>query len=188
MSQRVPLSDNALALRPIDRTLIDTVALQARDSPRHRAILRYHELPEPVQRMLNALDPESYVQPHRHAAPPKVEAFLVLRGRAMLVRFDDAGHIIEAVEIAAGGPTHGAEVPPGAWHTLLALDRAPSPTKSSKGRMTPQPIKSLLRGHRPKPTRRQPAPTSHPSAPPSASRPSPPTHPIPALLPRRKTT
>ncbi len=123
MSGRVPPPGaDGEALRPIDRSVMDLATLQARDAPRRRAILRYHELPETVQRMLNAVEPESYVQPHRHLAPPHVEVFLLLRGRGVLVRFADDGSVAEAVMLAAGGPVHGAEVPPGAWHSVLALD------------------------------------------------------------------
>ena len=124
MSSRIPppAPDDPLWLRPIDRTLMDTASLQARNNPRRRALLRYHELPEAVQRMINAVEPESYICPHRHLRPPHVEVFLVLRGGGVLVRFDDGGAILESVELDAGGPVHGVEIPPGAWHTVLALD------------------------------------------------------------------
>ncbi|HUS17319.1 MAG TPA: WbuC family cupin fold metalloprotein [Chloroflexia bacterium] len=120
MSQRVP--PGAGALRPIDRTLLDVATAAAQRDPRRRAILRYHELDEPLQRMLNAVEPGSYVRPHRHADPPKVESFILLRGRAAIIRFDDAGTILEVATLAAGGPQHGVEIPPGAWHMLLALE------------------------------------------------------------------
>jgi len=124
VSDRVPLPPDpaGLGLRPIDRALMDTVGLAARRSPRRRAILRYHELAERLQRMLNAVEPESYIQPHAHSAPHKVEAFVVLRGRGLVVRFDRAGQIAEAIALAAGGPVHGVEIPPGAWHTVLSLE------------------------------------------------------------------
>jgi cupin fold WbuC family metalloprotein len=124
MSNRIPppAPGEDLGLRLIDRTLMDAAGLQARDAARRRALLRYHELPEVVQRMINAIEPESYICPHRHLRPPHVEVFLALRGRGVLVRFDDAGAVVESVVLAAGGPVHGAEIPPGAWHTILALD------------------------------------------------------------------
>jgi cupin fold WbuC family metalloprotein len=123
MSDHIPPADPAAQeLRPIDRNLLDLATTRARTNPRRRALLRYHEFPEPVQRMLNALEPDSYARPHRHVTPPKVEVFLVLRGRAIVVRFDDSGAILEAPEIAAGGPRHGVEVPPGVWHMALALE------------------------------------------------------------------
>jgi len=110
------------ALRAIDSPRLDAVSAAASDSPRRRAIVRYHDHEEPVQRMLNAMEPDTYVRPHRHTTPPKTEAFLALRGAAAVLRFDDAGDIAEAVIIRAGGPTFGAEIPPGTWHTVVSLE------------------------------------------------------------------
>jgi cupin fold WbuC family metalloprotein len=71
--------------------------------------------------MLNAVEPESYVRPHRHVDPDKPEAFVALRGSALVVRFDDNGAPVEGILVDAEGPVRGAEVPPGAWHMFLAL-------------------------------------------------------------------
>ncbi len=124
MDNRVaqPNSDDALSLRPIDWVLLDTATAAARRSPRRRHTLRFHELPELLQRMVNAVEPESYAPPHQHRDPDKAEVFVCLRGRAVVVRFDAAGEIVEATTVAAGGPVLGVEIPPQAWHTLLALE------------------------------------------------------------------
>jgi cupin fold WbuC family metalloprotein len=123
VSNRIPpAGGDGQAFRPLDQRLVSQAAQAAQASPRRRALLRYHELPENVQRMINALEPDSYVCPHVHDAPPKVEVFLALQGRGLLVRFDERGEILGSVEIAAGGPTFGVEIPPGTWHTALALE------------------------------------------------------------------
>jgi cupin fold WbuC family metalloprotein len=124
MDNRVPQpnSDDALSLRLVDWVLLDTATAAARQSPRRRHILRFHELPEVLQRMVNAVEPESYAQPHQHRDPDKAEIFVCLRGRAVVVRFDAAGEILESTMVAAGGPVLGVEIPPQAWHTLLALE------------------------------------------------------------------
>jgi cupin fold WbuC family metalloprotein len=72
--------------------------------------------------MVNALEPATYVQPHQHRDPDKAEVFICLRGRAVIVRFDADGEILEATIIAAGGPVLGVEIPPTAWHALIALE------------------------------------------------------------------
>ena len=42
----------------------------------------FHErLDDPVNRLLNALEPGTYLRPHRHLNPKKDEIFLLLRGR-----------------------------------------------------------------------------------------------------------
>ena len=121
---RVPRLDGAdpLSLRPIDRALMDLATERALQSPRYRALLRYHEFSDKVRVMINAFEPESYAAPHRHANPPKVEVFLVLRGSGVVVRFDDKGAVLEATTLQAGGPAHGVEIPPGAWHNVIALE------------------------------------------------------------------
>lgn len=109
-------------LRPIDAGLLERARADARESPRRRAILRFHEHDEAVQRMLNAVEPDSYVRPHRHEAPDKTEVFLALAGRACVCRWDDAGVLLETVEISAAGPRRGVEIPPRTWHSLVALE------------------------------------------------------------------
>jgi cupin fold WbuC family metalloprotein len=117
-----PNPDDTLSLRPVDWVLLDRATDAARQSPRHRHILRFHDFPETVQRMVNAVEPESYAPPHQHHDPDKAEIFVCLRGRAVVVRFDATGAILEATTVAAGGPVLGVEIPPTAWHTLLALE------------------------------------------------------------------
>ena len=110
------------ALRPIGPEEVETARALADRSERHRSIVRYHEHDERVQRMLNAIEPDSYVRPHRHATPSKVEVFVALRGRAVVCTFDGAGDVAQTIEVAAGGPCHGVEIPSGTWHTLFALE------------------------------------------------------------------
>ncbi len=111
-----------LSLVPFDSALMDAATEAAKGTRRKRSIIRFHELPETVQRMLNAIEPQSYAAPHRHIDPNKVEVFVVLRGRVLLVRFAEGGTPIEGFLLSAEGPVRGAEVPPGAWHCLLSLE------------------------------------------------------------------
>jgi cupin fold WbuC family metalloprotein len=110
------------ALIPFDDGLLDAVAQAGRGSPRKRHIVRFHELDELFQRMLNAVEPGSYVRPHRHLDPGKTEVFVALRGRALIVRFDGEGAPLEGVVISAEGPVRGIEIPIGAWHALMSLE------------------------------------------------------------------
>ena len=109
------------ALRPIGLEQMEEVRTLSAKSPRRRAIVRYHDHAEPVQRMMNALEPESYVRPHRHIDPDKVEVFVVLAGRALVLQFDEDGQVKDFAVIAAEGPQRGVEIPPRTWHSVLAL-------------------------------------------------------------------
>lgn len=107
-------------LRPIDQSAAEKASALALVSKRHRAVVRYHDHAEPIQRMLNAVEPTSYVRPHRHGDPAKLEVFLVLAGRARVLTFNDAGELVTVQPMAAGGPVWGVEIPPGVWHSLLS--------------------------------------------------------------------
>ena len=114
-------SADHLALVPFSDELLEVVAGEAANSPRQRSIIRFHEHADYLQRMLNAIEPESYSRPHRHRDPDKVEVFVALRGSALIIRFSDDGTPIEGIVVSAEGPEKGIEVPAGAWHCLLAL-------------------------------------------------------------------
>ncbi len=105
----------------IDDTTLAQLATEARQSPRRRAIKRFHEHEEPVQRMLNALCDDTYVQPHCHRDPDKVELFLAIEGRLLVLIFDDNGQVIRSAVLDAAGPVRGVDIPPRTWHALLAL-------------------------------------------------------------------
>lgn len=72
--------------------------------------------------MFNAVQPDSYIPPHRHLDPPKAESWIVLRGALAFFTFDDAGAISECLEIRAGGDVFGVDLEPGVYHTFFALE------------------------------------------------------------------
>ncbi len=110
------------ALRPIGDAQLARARALVPGSKRSRAIVRYHEHDERVQRMLNAIEPASYVRPHKHEDPDKVEVFVALAGRARVCTFDDEGALESALEISASGPCRGVEIPPRTWHSLVSLE------------------------------------------------------------------
>lgn len=97
------------------------LSAEARASARLRKNFNLHSrLDDPVQRLLNAIEPGTYVRPHRHVAPAKWELMSILAGRAVLLVFDDDGVIRERIDLDRSTPL--VEVPPGTWHTLAALE------------------------------------------------------------------
>jgi len=113
-----------VGLRPIDQTLFDAVAAQARSSPRFRCNHNFHAESEPVQRFLNVLQPGTYVRPHRHqraTAGAGFECFVVLQGAIGLLLLDADGAVIHQGRREAQGPLRGIELAEGQFHTLVAL-------------------------------------------------------------------
>jgi cupin fold WbuC family metalloprotein len=94
----------------------------ARESARRRKNLDFHEVAaHPAQRLLNAVEPESYIRPHRHLDRSKDETFVVLRGAFGLVLFDAAGNVIDARVLRPDADFVGAHVPAGMFHCLVSL-------------------------------------------------------------------
>lgn len=109
-------------MKKINRDLLDQVSKNAIRSERLRMNYNFHEsFVEPIQRMLNAMEPDTYLPPHRHLNPDKEEIFIVLRGRVLLLEFNDDGDVISHMIIDQDLGNYGAEVHPGVWHTLISL-------------------------------------------------------------------
>jgi cupin fold WbuC family metalloprotein len=71
-----------------------------------------------LHRMFNAVQPDSYVRPHRHLDPPKAEAWIVLRGAVVFFTFEEDGAIRDCIELRASGPAFGVDLVPGVFHTF----------------------------------------------------------------------
>lgn len=109
----------------IDAALLEAVSAEARQSPRGRKNRNFHrDDRQPAHRLLNAIEPGSYIMPHRHLDPDKDETMVVLRGTLGLLTFDDAGTIVDAVKVCGldRGAPMGVDIPHGTWHTVFALE------------------------------------------------------------------
>ena len=104
----------------VDDDLVARAVRMSRESPRGRIIQRLHRADDdPLQRMLNAMQPGSYVRPHRHDGPPRDEAILVIRGAIGYVRFAETGEVTATHLLRAG---HGIDIRAPALHTFFALE------------------------------------------------------------------
>ena len=111
-----------VAIRRIDTALFEALVGDAQASPRRRLNHNFHPGNEyPGHRLLNAIEPDSYLAPHRHLDGNKDESILVLRGKLGALVFDDAGTVIDRVLMTPGGECCGIDIPHGTWHCVLAL-------------------------------------------------------------------
>ena len=106
---------------------LNQMTADAQSNPRKRQHRNIHEsYADPCQRLFNAIEPSSYIRPHRHAADPKDELLIAIRGLMVLVTFDDQGMVTKVVRFGADrnreGLAVGAEVPANTWHTVIALE------------------------------------------------------------------
>jgi cupin fold WbuC family metalloprotein len=107
----------------VGSSMLEHIVEASRKSSRGRIILPFHKNSgDRLQRMLNALQPESYIQPHRHENPPKSESILVLRGSICFITFTETGDIEEVFFLRAESPAVGIDSEPGSYHTFFALE------------------------------------------------------------------
>lgn len=106
----------------IDGALLDRVSESARTSLRLRKNHNFHANETDISnRLLNAIEPGSYVVPHRHLDPNKDETFVVLRGRFGLVLFDESGNVTRHEVLDSAGPVFGVTIPHGTFHSIVSL-------------------------------------------------------------------
>lgn len=107
----------------IDSALLDSVCAQAAASLRRRKNHNFHaDDADPCHRLLNGMEPDSYVPPHRHNAADKDETILALRGRMGMVFFDECGKVTGQTLIEPGGETVAVDIPHGVFHSVVALE------------------------------------------------------------------
>ena len=106
-------------MKQISHQSLDALAAAAQASPRRRANLNLHEqLSDPVQRLAIAMEPDTYVRPHRH--PHTWEVLYPLRGRFVVLHFDAQGMV--TARSVLGDDSAVVETPAGGWHAVLSLD------------------------------------------------------------------
>lgn len=105
----------------IDNKLIDEVVAKAKESPRLRMNYNFHPvLEDPVQRLLNAMEPWTYIRPHKHAT--KEESFVLLRGTVLAVVFNDDGSIRDHCVLNPATGILGVEFEENSFHMLTSLE------------------------------------------------------------------
>lgn len=110
-------------MKILDFDLLDLLTAQAKDNPRLRHNLNLHDSYEDQsQRLLNAMEPGSYIRPHRHLMDPKPECFIGIRGKLALLIFNDEGGVENVVFFGPNGRIAGADLPSGIWHTVICLE------------------------------------------------------------------
>jgi len=125
-------------MKVIDKQLLDETTERAKQSPRLRMNYNFHEvLDEPINRLLNAMEPDTYIRPHRHCNPDKNEIFLLLRGKVAVFLFDDTGRITDTLMLDPLNGCYGAEIPSGVWHGLLVLESGSIIYEIKEGPFTP---------------------------------------------------
>ncbi len=128
----------------IDDNFISSVSEKAKASPRGRMNYNFHKVYDAkLQRLLNAMEPGTYIQPHKHENPDKFEIFFALRGRIVIVEFDEDGNITDHLILDSQNGNYGVEIPERTYHTLIALDEGSVAYEIKEGPFDPAAAKNF---------------------------------------------
>lgn len=109
--------------KTIDSSMITALSQSARNAPRRRKNYNLHADAEAAcHRLLNAVEPDSYIQPHRHLSTQKAETIIVLAGRVGVLAFDEKGRVSMSRILAPNSGTIGVDIPAQLFHSVVALE------------------------------------------------------------------
>jgi cupin fold WbuC family metalloprotein len=112
-----------MPFRFINEQLINEVSTAAKNSSLQRSYFTFHQSDQELaHRLVKAVEPGSYIRPHKHNKPDKSQTFIVLRGKFVVVLFAEDGRVSEHVVLEAGKSPWGVEIPPTEWHMMMALE------------------------------------------------------------------
>jgi cupin fold WbuC family metalloprotein len=112
-----------IPIQVINHDLLAQVSAQAKAAPRRRKNFNFHASDsDGCHRLLNAVEPDSYIPPHRHCDATKDETLIVVCGRIGVVFFDAQGHVTTQALLAPGSVAMGVNIPHGTYHSLVALE------------------------------------------------------------------
>ncbi|MBT0665245.1 WbuC family cupin fold metalloprotein [Geobacter pelophilus] len=109
-------------MKIITTETLSQLSAEARKNPRKRKNLNLHLSDDFCShRLFNAIEPGSYIPPHRHLDPNKDETFVIVSGALGVLMFNDDGTIDSSVVLTVGGPAIAVDIPHGRFHGAVSL-------------------------------------------------------------------
>ncbi|POZ63206.1 WbuC family cupin fold metalloprotein [Chromobacterium alticapitis] len=124
-------------MKTLTNETLAELSAKAAAAPRLRAHHNLHEqLEDDIQRLAIAMEPDTYVRPHRHANSP--ELLIMLAGALDWIEFDAAGETVVARHRLGEGGARVFEMPAGAWHSVISLEPGSVVFEIKRGPYLPQ--------------------------------------------------
>jgi len=102
--------------------LLARLSDEAQLSPRLRKNLNFHPSNDSkCHRLLNAIEPGTYIRPHRHLDPEKDESMVLMSGRMGVVLFSEGGEVRETVLLSRDGGVLAVDIPCGIYHSVRSM-------------------------------------------------------------------
>lgn len=113
-------------MRIINKDDLESLSRIASTNKRLRQHVNLHNnFKENCQKLINAIQPDSYIQPHRHFSDPKTELLSVIKGEFAVVFFSNIGDVIDIYFLHENGTRKNSckiiEIESTEWHTVIAL-------------------------------------------------------------------
>lgn len=107
----------------VGQARIDEGIAVSRSNGRGRVIIPVHRTnTDRAQRLLNIIQPGSYIRPHMHPRALGVELVCVLQGAALVLLFDEQGKVTTRRKLVPGPATSIADIEAKVYHALFALE------------------------------------------------------------------
>ena len=127
----------------IENNILDELTAKAKENPRLRCNLDMrNSADDQSQRMLNALEPGTKVEIHRH--PTKDESFVLLRGRVRVNTYNDDGPVIESVVLCPEEGLYGVDIPKNVWHNVECLESGSVFFECKEGPFVPHEVEGVM--------------------------------------------
>ncbi len=130
-------------MKIINKILLDKVSALAKESPRLRMNFNFHQsLEDKCHRFLNAVEPGTNVEIHRH--PTKDESFVLLRGKVRVNTYNDDGTVKESVVLSPEEGLYGVDISKNVWHNVESLESGSVFFESKEGPFVPHEVDGIL--------------------------------------------
>jgi cupin fold WbuC family metalloprotein len=128
-----------------DAATFDSLSDAARSSPRLRQNRNVHtDFSDPCQRFFNAVEPGSYVRPHREGGADRRKLLVGVRGLFVAILFDEQGVPVSFVPFGQSTlsdgtrPAIGLEIEPMTWNMVVAIESGSILLEVKPGPFDPQ--------------------------------------------------
>lgn len=105
----------------LDKELLDNLTEYAKENERLRFAYDLRTTPQDQsQRILNALEPGTFLPIHRHRASS--ETVVIIRGRLIERFYDNNGNLIHEILMEPNGDNPIVQIDKDVWHSLISLE------------------------------------------------------------------
>lgn len=123
-------------MKIIDNTLLENITKQAKENERLRQNFNLHSsLEAPVQKLLNALEPNTEIPIHRHKDVE--ETYILIKGCIKVVFYDDDKNIKKETILNPLKGIYGIDIPKNQWHSIEVLESGSVIFEVKEGPYTP---------------------------------------------------